>query len=456
MKYKDAFKDNFQDIEAPKVQVRPVTIPQFIESRYVDKRTGAEYIVKEPTVSKPDGDFRVSSQEANERFNSLMGISRTAEMYDLSNGIPEVQFDTLEPEPFMNETLLQPAFRRRANEDLQRTIQFMPSTDVPKWASSELETNDDFTINENGQIKDKPFNTEGLYGTEKVRHMPKSKMPDNRADLVKEKPNFTAAYKHKTKPEVIEDRMAEPKMQIILSKLFHGLLAANMPGTLKSGPSENDRKLLQEPEKIARRILDAGLVKPWTRNTEKSLSDRIDKPEDVAYTVGRKAVEHMMNQRMVPEILDLSALEREELTVAIGRTILNSVLPSQRQTGGPTIESFDALGKKELQKIFSAIISPRVLNGFIKQGSLSEREQKEISSILTVSNPSNRVIEMPLQQRQALLDERKQYAPRVSKPTMGSLECLGRSKPMKKLFDMDIKEEDDLPEESNLVSRTLI
>jgi hypothetical protein len=228
-----------------------------------------------------------------------------------------------------------------------------------------------------------------------------------------------------------------------------------MPGTLKNGPSENDRKLLQEPEKIARRILDAGLVKPWTRNTEKSLSDRIDKPEDVAYTVGRKAVEHMMNQRMVPEILDLSALEREELTVAIGRTILNSVLPSQRQTGGPTIESFDALGKKELQKIFSAIISPRVLNGFIKQGSLSEREQKEISSILTVSNPSNRVIEMPLQQRQALLDERKQYAPRVSKPTMGSLECLGRSKPMKKLFDMDIKEEDDLPEESNLVSRTI-
>ena len=153
---------------------------EYIDTVHVDKRTGAEYKVKERVPNGPQGDFRVPEHQADNRYRMIMGLPSNGSFHERPIEDPFAD-DRLQPETVVDSVALEEKVRLRAFDDTRREQSFMPSREMAPWASRhDFEDHEDHTVDPNGRIRDKTKSgTIGPFGTEETR---KPVLPSN--DLI--------------------------------------------------------------------------------------------------------------------------------------------------------------------------------------------------------------------------------------------------------------------------------
>ena len=156
-----------------------------------------------------------------------------------------------------------------------------------------------------------------------------------------------------------------------------------------------------------------------------------------AMEVGNRALRTLMKGPLAPEIQDLPKAERDDVALAMGRTILNAVMPL-KTNAKPDIEQ--SL-KRDLSKSISLAISPAIVAGLVPSDLLDVNVKQQVQQMRT-TNASAKVNEiqerMPIAEKQ--LRENNARAPGPARSTT----LLNFSK-KKNLWSAD---EDDGPEQA--------
>jgi hypothetical protein len=374
---------------------------EYIDTVHVDKRTGAEYKVKERVPNGPQGDFRIPENQAENRYRMIMGLPSNGSFHERPIEDPFVD-ERLQPETLLDASALEAKVRLRAFDDTRREQAFMPSREMAPWASrQDFEDHEDHTVDPNGRIRDKAKGTVGPFGTEDVRQKaPPSKLTREAVA----KPVTNSAYnvvpKAPLQPDALEKRVSEKAgLQVLLTNVFRGLFGNNVSNHIMNKSDLSDRRLGTDQPVVAHAIMDAGLMKPWQPPVSKT--DRPQKQENLEYAVGNRAISQLISQRhaSAPDIQDLPKAERDDLTTAIGRTILNAMtsLPS-KATEKPLFESKSELKMhEELYKSIASAIKPEILKGLVAPELLSDRRPVDMQQSHRVhgSSRTTGLAEMP-------------------------------------------------------------
>ena len=417
---------------------------EYIDTVHVDKRTGAEYKVKERLPTGPQGDFRVPEHQAENRYRMIMGLPSNGSFHERPIEDPFAD-DRLQPEAVVDSVALEANIRRRAFDDTRREQTFMPSREMAPWASRhDFEDHEDHTVDPNGRIRDKSKGTIGPFGTEETRQpaMP-SKLTREQVTKPATSNTYNVVPKAPLQPDALEKRVTEKAgLQVLLTNVFRGLFGTNVSNHIMTKSDMSDRRLGPDQPVVAHAIMDAGLMKPWQPPVSKT--DRPQKQENLEYAVGNRALSQLISQRhaSAPDIQDLPKAERDDLTVAVGRTILNAMtnLPA-KATEKPVIEGRSELKMhEELYKSIASAIKPDILKGLVAPELLSDRRPIDMQQSQRVHGTSRTsgLAEMP--ERQAL--EAQQDKPSFSRNNVGDFAQFGfeRKTRTKQLFDMSENE----------------
>ena len=401
--------DAFEHIQPSTFRCATVAREDEIKIPMRDRRSGAEYMVTERLPNGPQGDFRI---KADFRNRTIVGTSRPLD--------DAFESDRMKPEPMVSEMEIENLVRQRETLDTRRSMAVRP-------------TNEPMSLNENGgnwtdhgsfiedpfgKIRDKPSNVVGMFGTEAER--PKA-MPIKQENAAK---SFGGRYEQPiSKPSArfldpLEKKIStEQKMQVLLTNAFRGLTS----NQIVSGPKSevNDRKLGTETPIVARAIVDSGLLGPWEPPKIHGSSDKPSRPDDIAHSVGTRALQSLMKGPLAPEIQDLPKAEREIISLAIGRTILNALTLGPEQKGSrPNLE--DRPQYEELKKSISLTISPSILAGLVAPEMLSDRSKKDLMAVARTSAPAQKAMGVPNRHTVSLKQGSETVAPR--RATLGQFE----------------------------------
>jgi hypothetical protein len=107
---------------------------------------------------------------------------------------------------------------------------------------------------------------------------------------------------------------------------------------------------------IVRSIVDSGYTKSWTAPDVQ----RTIKPDAVAYTVGKRALEAVHAAKTMPELKTLSTKERDDLILSIGRTMLNVSMsgPTAHKTVSKITENAPLVHDSIRKKIYATVRNP--------------------------------------------------------------------------------------------------
>ena len=421
-------------VKKPMAKEPPQEGPKYNEKVYRDPRTGAEYLVREPKVAGPQGDFRIPEMEARHRYNVIMG--HTNSFSEHPRTFQELNEEPVEP--MVSEEKVHAAARTRTLHQVKRQTLFQATTEEPEWAlqTSAEEPSDQFFVDPSGHIRELKYNTEGPFGTEKVRNTSVSKYslkPETKSSESKVRASVPHGVPtHKLDQDPLELRLRDPKLETLLNSAWRSLFGLALVHNKDS--FDAPRKTLwpskKETERLGRVIANAGLYRV---PEERRFGSLPQKPETEIFAIGQKAVESLMNQRIFLEIQELPKAQRDDLNIAVGRAIVNSMGPSDAksampykiQTQSPSIETFESLGREELKAFLTTIVGPVVLQGLQSPEMISDRDQPEtLGHDTRVHGASNRV-HVPLddtsQSTIASLQERLgRYAPQSTRPTIGT------------------------------------
>jgi hypothetical protein len=422
----------------------------YIQQRWTDRTTGAEYLVKERLPEGPQGDFRTGTAQAEARYRSIMGLPATAAFHDRPVDDPFAE-DRFEPEPSVNQAEIERKIRARATFDTQREQALKPTEEPATWAAQDSFTDHgEFVMDPQGRIRDKPYNTIGPFGT-----------VDNRGDLknpnaVREvvaapivaKSQTTGLSQNVGGPQVrdaVEERLAKKdKLQNVLQQTWHGLFGSAIANNMQTGPSHNDRRLKKEKTIEAKSIFETGLTKPWAPPTTKT--DRPSKPEQVEYAVGSRVMASVLSRKLVPELQGLPKQDKDDLTLALGRAVLNAMTSVPDQAGDRVVSTGEGL-RQDLVKSIQNVLSPEILKGLVAPELLQDRRPKTDVEATRVTNPGAKATAVP--QRQFDYDPPEAKVASVTRPTLGQFSEFGPSvgqikaaKKKKALFDLDESEAD--------------
>jgi len=418
---KDLFSDPFENVVQAQSRPRKAHA-EFVESTWTDKRTGAEYRIKERMPTGPQGDFRVPEDQADMRFRQAMGLGAVAftERVDFNEA-----FEASEPESAVDQSVLNKKIRQRALNDIKRAQAFSMSSEP---FESAFEDRESYTVNDKGQIRDKPVGTVGPFATETERQRaPPSK-------LTRETVPVVPAVKH-----VATKRASEPgildisKVETVLADAFRGLFGESVANHIVSKSVSNAR-YGPEVSQLTRSIMDAGLMKPWKPNVAKS--DRPTKPETLEYAVGSRALDQIMSQKSIPELRDMPRAERDNLTKALGRTILNAMTLMPEKASNKSER--DALERHEdVRKFIASAIRPEILQGLVAPELLSDRQTKDMALVPRVSGTSHtRPGDSQMPDRSSTFDQVREDSQDAktlaTRPTLGSFSEFGLQRRAKK------------------------
>jgi len=406
----------------------------FVETTMRDKRTGAEYKVKERVPNGPQGDFRVPEQQADNRYRMIMGLPSNMAFHQRPVEDPFAD-ERLQPETVMDSVALESKIRERAFNDTRREQSFMPSREAPMWASQDFEDRGNYIVDPSGRTVDKKYGTVGPFGTEDTRMpAPPSKLTREAVAAQHSTGDFVVS-KAGNAPEHLVERISQKAgLQVLLTSAFRGLFGTQAADHIMTRTDLNDARQGREMPVLTSAIMDAGLMKPWEPPT--TANDRPQKQDALEYAVGNRALSQLIAQKhaSMPDVQDLPKAERDDLTVAIGRTILNAmtVVPekaSEKSVFEPKLKAYE-----ELRRTIMGSIKPDILKGLVKPELLSDRRPVDMQQAPRIHGTSRTSAFGEMPERHSL--EHARERPTISRATVGNFSTVGRSQRPKNFFDM--------------------
>jgi len=373
------FQDSFSHLTNEGPQKTTNWRAEQVQIPYKDTKTGAEYLVNERKPNGPQGDFRRAPVSFSIRPDFE---SRPDEL------------ETRVPEPAVSEADIELKVREREHNSVKMSMAMRPTNEPVEFDS--WTDKGEYTVDPKGQIRDKPKNVVGHFGTQDQRpeHVP---LVPEKAQKIVQRPelgntqsltsNFAAPSRN---ADAIEKKIStDQKLQTLLSNAFRGLQS------LQSAKGEKtqmaDRLLGPEATVLAKSIMDAGLLKPWDAPKSKGSNDRPHRPDDVAHAVGSRALQSLIKGPLAHDIQDLPKAERDDMSKALGRTILNALVGAPEQKGEASLLA-DRPSVAELKSSLALSISPSILNGLVHPELLSDRRPKDLQSAQRLTGPSQKEI----------------------------------------------------------------
>lgn len=371
------FTDSFEHLKASETREVQRSASEIVQVPFRDSKTGAEYLVQERRPNGPQGDFRVQ---------------REAIQLPQSFGSRPDELEAQVPEPMVSESEIELKLRLREQNDVRKTM----SRPTNEPAESELKDHGEYTTDLQGRIRDKPKNVRGMFGTEDLRPTPMPLRPETLQSRPSEKAmlsnpqSLSTGHALSRQTDAIEKRIgSDEKLQVLLTNAFRGLQSMQKVKGLQSDKS--DRVLATEHKIKAHSILDAGLLKPWTSPKSAATSDRPHKPDDIAHAVGTRALQSLIKGPLAHDIQDLPKADRDDMSKALGRVILNALASGPEQKGQHS-DLEDRIMNAELKKSISLTISPSILAGLVSAEQLSDRRPIDLSAGPRAHGPTQKEI----------------------------------------------------------------
>jgi hypothetical protein len=424
---KQLFQDNYDHVSA--APSKPVFQSAPRKELWTDKRTGAQYAVQAKPANPADADFSDASKLAESRYRSIMGLSEST-FHERPVDDPFAE-DRLGPEPMTMHHEIEEKVRERARFDTKKMEATRPTKEP---AESDIVDHGEYTVNARGQIRDKPKNTIGPYGTEEIRPVSKTTKEDseaNRRPTLNDRAQRNSAAQ---RPDKLEQKVGEHRgLQKALANAYKGLFGSAVADHIVHR-SESTSAGRRDNENVSHVILEAGFMKPWS--PPESGRDKNQKPDALIEAVGHRAIATLMKGPMKSELPDLPKADREALVTALGRTILHAL------TLAPESKDERSLGelklKDELKSSMMNALSPEILRGLVPSEMLDSNVKKE-SRLQRSSAPAQKAIDIPSRRPNVDLEEghSSRYAETQSREPKQNAEFGLFRKQKKTLFDFD-------------------
>ena len=317
--------------------------PVLVKSTWTDPKTQHTYEITETAAKGPDADFSVD-QKARE-----LALQR-AKTWDSPSEPRSRRYmdepETNEPEPDANPVLMETSLRQRALREARFELSQMPSTEKP--------LRDD--LDEDGvPFPERKFNMRG-FNEETRRISAPADVLLHGVSSVSTKPRFEDTQNsQKVKPEIVH----VGKDKVAFQSVFRNMMSSLVKDKVRNTSTDPSNRT--EVESMIRGMLDAGLDKSWTVPENIPVPQ---KPDAVAITVGRRALDSISAFKNVPEISNLSNSEKDQLMLAIGRAMLNLAISPSADASKPNHKITedapqinDILKKKILACIEPSVVS---------------------------------------------------------------------------------------------------
>lgn len=274
------------------------------------------------TVTEPDADYSadIKAREMAMKHSAPFKYEATDERREI----------LIEPEDLRAQERL----RKSALRDIRAQLQHQPIAD-PVRDERPLEAK---------------FNMTGLH--EKDRLFETMGIRTEAAEGAESRPRPNPVMGASVTPELVH--IPEEKTTNVMRAAFRNLMGTPGEKTKSDGPVAKRA----EVDNVVRAVLETGVSKPWSPpDTMKHL-----KPDAVAYSVGKRALESIHAFKTIPELKTLSTKERDDLMVSIGRTMLNVAIsgPTSSKPNEKMTEN-NALSNDSAKRKILASIHPEVM-----------------------------------------------------------------------------------------------
>jgi hypothetical protein len=342
------FESDTPEVKAERMETLKAELKtELAETKLVTDKNNNTFKIKQTKVA-PDADY---STEDRVRDIAL----QRAKLWEYQEKKPDEQRDiVIETEDFT----LQDRLRRTALTDARMELHAMPSRDPL----------------EKEEVRETPFNMRGF--NEERRFF------DSLGQRDAHEPETTRPL-----PAAVVARLApvesipipEDKHTTAFKAVFRNLMG--IPAQKQKSESEMKK---YDVDGIVRSIVDSGYTKSWTAPDVQ----RTIKPDAVAYTVGRRALEAVHAAKTMPELKTLSVKERDELILSIGRTMLNVSMtgPTASRIGARITENAPLVHDSIRKKIL-ATIDPEIMKKSLGPEWIQISQRNNVVNA-TVRNPT--------------------------------------------------------------------
>lgn len=297
------------------------TEPKTVMRLWTDKNQNT-YKVPEKTVA-PDADYSVEQRSREIALNR-------AKLWEYQEHIPDERREILiDPE----DHTLADRLRRVAISEARMELGAQPSRD-PEFREPEIETPFNMRgLNEDTRRFDALGQRDGIEPTQ-TRPLPTAQIPKN---------GITESI-----------HLPDEKNVTAFKAIFRNLMG--LPAQKQKSESEVKK---YDVDGLVRSVVDSGYTKAWTPPDQLS---RPMKPDAVAFAVGKRALDAINAFKTMPEMRTLSAKERDELTLSVGRTMLNVSMTGPAAQRMPTKISENApLANDSIRRKILASIHPEIM-----------------------------------------------------------------------------------------------
>jgi hypothetical protein len=422
---KNYFQDPYEHISSTTSRAPAVPIER--KELWTDKRTGAQYSVPARPANPADADFSDSFKLAESRYRSIMGLNETFHERPVDDPFAE---DRLESEAMPMHHEIEERARERARFDTQQSERFKATTEP---AESEIVDHGEFTVNSRGQIRDKPMNTIGPFGTEEKRAESKFTKDDSE-DIKRREQNDRAQISNPQRPDALEAKIGEHRgLQNALANAYRSLFGVNFADHVITRPA-NDAKTRSDKPSVSHAIIEAGFTKPWAPAKPADLGRDGKKPDAVVLSVGQRAIATLMKGPMKSELPDLPKAEREALATALGRTILHALTRAPESEKDRT--QSEQKTRDDLKSSMMNALSPEILRGLVPAEMIDSISKTESKSE-RLSPPAQKALDIPARRPNTDLKEghSSRYDETETREPKPNSEFGIFRKPKKTLFD---------------------
>jgi hypothetical protein len=308
--------------------------PELVKSLWTDPKTNHTYEITEKKALGPNADYSMEqrAREIAMQRARQQEPPRRDEQRDQATTryVPESDFVDYETE-----------LRKRALRDARFELGNTREKALPE------------DVDEDGIRKpEMPYNMRGLNEDIRFYNAPKDALlwgvgPASSRPKA-EGPNITTAQRPRP-----EDLSIKADKQVV-SQVFRSMMASIASEKTRTTGAEASKK--QEIEGLLRNLVDSGIDRNWT--APETLKEA--KPDSVAISVGRRALECINTAKTVPEFMNMSTSEKDSIMLAVGRTMLNLAVtgPTANKTSSDVESPLvnDITKKKILSALDSSIV----------------------------------------------------------------------------------------------------
>lgn len=358
------------DVPSDKIISKEQKVGNVIKSSWTDPKTNHVYEITEKGAKGPDADYSVEYRAKEIALNR-------AKQYEEKPTILEESPETQEPEPDTNPIVLETKLRERALREARFEISTLPSRDkLPRF-----ETDDDIPEPEGH------FNRRGYNEINRTYTAPSDALMYGIGTAQsRPRPEIANSEVSKSKPEHVYVG-PEKSTTIAMKAVFR-----NMMGTIQKGKNRVEVEVSNKPEieTMISSIVNSGIEKSWTPPDTLVMPT---KPDAVAITVGKRALDSIQAFRNVPEVSSLSNSEKDSLILAIGRAMLNlAVSPStDKQKLFTKITEEEPLVHDTLKKKILSAIDPQVVLKSLgpELTAMAFKQENKLNTNVRPSDPQN-------------------------------------------------------------------